>query len=125
MKNGDTDTISDALKMFGDQDSAAKWFGHLNTKSDGSSVISDGIMDIFNKAFKDIDTDAVKKNIAKGAKAESSSIGDILSDGIGNLVGGVTSFGSGISAVLGSVAQFAIPLILGGLAIHAGKSLCN
>lgn len=125
MKNGDTDTISDALKMFGDQDSAAKWFGHLNTKSDGSSVISDGIMDIFNKAFQGIDIDAVKKNIAKGAKAESSSLGDILSDGIGNLVGGVTSFGSGISAVLGSVAQFAIPLILGGLAIHAGKSLWN
>lgn len=45
MKNGDTDTISDALKMFGDQDSAAKWFGHLNTKSDGSSIISDGIME--------------------------------------------------------------------------------
>lgn len=125
MKNGDTDTISDALKMFGDQDSAAKWFGHLNTKSDGSSVISEGIMDIFNKAFQDIDIDAVKKNIAKGAKAESLSLGDILSDGIGNLVGGVTSFGSGISAVLGSVAQFAIPLILGGLAIHAGKSLWN
>lgn len=125
MKNGDTDTISDALKMFGDQDSAAKWFGHLNTKSDGSSIISDGIIDIFQGAFKNIDADAVKKNIAKGAKAESSSLGDILSDGIGNLVGGVTSFGSGISAVLGSVAQFAIPLILGGLAIHAGKSLWN
>lgn len=125
MKNGDTNAISDALKMFGDQDSAAKWFGHLNTKSDGSSVISDGIMDIFRGAFKNIDADAVKKNIAKGAKAESSSLGDILSDGIGNLVGGVTSFGSGISAVLGSVAQFAIPLILGGLAIHAGKSLWN
>ena len=125
MKNGDTDTISDALKMFGDQDSAAKWFGHLNTKSDGSSIISDGIMEVFKKAFGEIDADAVKKNIAKGAKAESSSLGDILSDGIGNLVGGVTSFGSGISAVLGSVAQFAIPLILGGLAIHAGKSLWN
>ena len=125
MKNGDTDTISDALKMFGDQDSAAKWFGHLNTKSDGSSIISDGIMKVFKKAFGEIDADAVKKNIAKGAKAESSSLGDILSDGIGNLVGGVTSFGSGISAVLGSVAQFAIPLILGGLAIHAGKSLWN
>lgn len=125
MKNGDTDTISDALKMFGDQDSAAKWFGHLNTKSDGSSIISDGIMEVFTKAFGEIDADAVKKNIAKGAKAESSSLGDILSDGIGNLVGGVTSFGSGISAVLGSVAQFAIPLILGGLAIHAGKSLWN
>ena len=123
MKNGDTNAISDALKKFGDQDSAAKWFGHLNTKSDGSSVISDGIMDIFRGAFNNIDADAVKKNIAKGAKAESSSLGDILSDGIGNLVGGVTSFGSGISAVLGSVAQFAIPLILGGLAIHAGKSL--
>lgn len=125
MKNGDTDIISDALKMFGDQDSAAKWFGHLNTKSDGSSIISDGIMEVFQKAFGEIDADAVKKNIAKGAKAESSSLGDILSDGIGNLVGGVTSFGSGISAVLGSVAQFAIPLILGGLAIHAGKSLWN
>lgn len=125
MKNGDTDTISDALKMFGDQNSAAKWFGHLNTKSDGSSIISDGIMEMFIKAFDTVDADAVKKNIAKGAKAESSSLGDILSDGIGNLVGGVTSFGSGISAVLGSVAQFAIPLILGGLAIHAGKSLWN
>ena len=39
MKNGDTDTISDALKMFGDQDSAAKWFGHLNTKSDGRMLL--------------------------------------------------------------------------------------
>ena len=125
MKNGDTDTISDALKMFGDQDSAAKWFGHLNTKSDGSSIISDGIMEMFIKAFDTVDADAVKKNIAKGAKAESSSLGDILSDGIGNLVGGITSFGGGISAVLGSVAQFAIPLLLGGLAIHAGKSLWN
>lgn len=125
MKNGDTKSVSDALKMFGDQNSAAKWFGHLNTKSDGSSIISDGIMEMFIKAFDTIDADAVKKNIAKGAKAESSSIGDILSDGIGNLVGGVTSFGGGISAVLGSVAQFAIPLILGGLAIHAGKSLWN
>lgn len=74
MKNGDTDTISDALKMFGDQDSAAKWFGHLNTKSDGSSIISDGIMEMFIKAFDTIDADAVKKNIAKGAKAESSSL---------------------------------------------------
>lgn len=125
MKNGDAKSVSDALKMFGDQNSAAKWFGHLNTKSDGSSIISDGIMKMFIKAFDTIDADAVKKNIAKGAKAESSSLGDILSDGIGNLVGGVTSFGSGISAVLGSVAQFAIPLILGGLAIHAGKSLWN
>lgn len=125
MKNGDADTISDALKMFEDQNSAAKWFGHLNTKSDGSSIISDGIMDIFRGAFNNIDADAVKKNIAKGAKAESSSLGDILSDGIGNLVGGITSFGGGISAVLGSVAQFAIPLLLGGLAIHAGKSLWN
>lgn len=125
MKNGDAKSVSDALKMFGDQNSAAKWFGHLNTKSDGSSIISDGIMEMFIKAFDTIDADAVKKNIAKGAKAESSSLGDILSDGIGNLVGGVTSFGSGISAVLGSVAQFAIPLILGGLAIHAGKSLWN
>lgn len=43
MKNGDTNAISDALKKFGDQDSAAKWFGHLNTKSDGSSVISDSV----------------------------------------------------------------------------------
>lgn len=125
MKNGDAKSVSDALKMFGDQNSAAKWFGHLNTKSDGSSIISDGIMEMFIKAFDTIDADAVKKNIAKGAKAESSSLGDILSDGIGNLVGGVTSFGSGISAVLGSVAQFAIPLLLGGLAIHAGKSLWN
>ena len=125
MKNGDTKSVSDALKMFGDQDSAAKWFGHLNTKSDGSSIISDGIMEMFIKAFDTVDADAVKKNIAKGAKAESSSLGDILSDGIGNLVGGITSFGGGISAVLGSVAQFAIPLLLGGLAIHAGKSLWN
>lgn len=123
MKNGDTNAISDALKMFGDQDSAAKWFGHLNTKSDGSSVISDGIMDIFRGAFNNIDADAVKKNIAKGAKAESSSLGDILSDGIGNLVGGVTSLGGGLAAVLASVAGVAIPALLAGVAVYAGKSL--
>ena len=123
MKNGDTNAISDALKMFGDQDSAAKWFGHLNTKSDGSSVISDGIMDIFRGAFNNIDADAVKKNIAKGAKAESSSLGDILSSGIGNLVGGVTSFGGGLAAVLASVAGVAIPALLAGVAVYAGKSL--
>lgn len=123
MKNGDTNAISDALKMFGDQDSAAKWFGHLNTKSDGSSVISDGIMDIFRGAFNNIDADAVKKNIAKGAKAESSSLGDILSSGIGNLVGGVTSLGGGLAAVLASVAGVAIPALLAGVAVYAGKSL--
>lgn len=123
MKNGDTDTISDALKMFGDQDSAAKWFGHLNTKSDGSSIISDGIMEVFKKAFGEIDADAVKKNIAKGAKAESSSLGDILSDGLTNLIGGATSLGGGLAAVLGSVAGVAIPALLAGVAVYAGKSL--
>lgn len=61
--------------------------------------------------------ETVKEAMANGAK--SISLKGLLTSGIGSL----TSLGGGISAVLGSVAQFAIPLLLGGLAIHAGKSL--
>ena len=90
MKNGDTDTISDALKMFGDQDSAAKWFGHLNTKSDGSSIISDGIMEMFIKAFaagKSGGTDAIQKMIddtdgLKDAMSNAGLTADDLKDSI-------------------------------------------
>ena len=107
--------------MFGDQDSAAKWFGRLNTKSDGSSVITDGIMDIFQEAFKKIDADSIKKNISKGAK--TISLKEILSNGLTNLIGGATSLGGGLAAVLGSVAGVAIPALLAGVAVYAGKSL--
>lgn len=107
--------------MFGDQDSAAKWFGRLNTKSDGSSVITDGIMDIFHEAFKTIDADSIKKNISKGAK--TISLKEILSNGLTNLIGGATSLGGGLAAVLGSVAGVAIPALLAGVAVYAGKSL--
>lgn len=107
--------------MFGDQDSAAKWFGRLNTKSDGSSVITDGIMDIFQEAFKNIDADSIKKNISKGAK--TISLKEILSNGLTNLIGGATSLGGGLAAVLGSVAGVAIPALLAGVAVYAGKSL--
>lgn len=55
--------------------------------------------------------------MANGAK--SISLKGLLTSGIGSL----TSLGGGIAAVLGSVAQVAIPLLIAGLAVHAGKSL--
>lgn len=61
--------------------------------------------------------ETVKEAMANGAK--SISLKGLLTSGIGSL----TSFGGGIAAVLGSVAQAAIPLLIAGLAVHAGKSL--
>lgn len=51
--------------------------------------------------------ETVKDALAKGTK--SISLKGLLSDGIGNLVGGVTSLGGGLAAVLASVAGVAIP----------------
>lgn len=61
--------------------------------------------------------ETVKEAMANGAK--SISLKGLLTSGIGSL----TSLGGGIAAVLGSVAQVAIPLLIAGLAVHAGKSL--
>ena len=102
-------------------DEAGKWFQRLNTKSDGSSVITDGITGMFSEAFAIATEETVKDALAKGAK--SISLKGLLSSGIGNLIGGVTSLGGGLAAVLGSVAGVAIPALLAGVAVYAGKSL--
>lgn len=102
-------------------DEAGKWFQRLNTKSDGSSVITDGITGMFSEVFATATEETVKDALAKGAK--SISLKGLLSSGIGNLVGGVTSLGGGLAAVLGSVAGVAIPALLAGVAVYAGKSL--
>ena len=98
-------------------DEAGKWFQRLNTKSDGSSIITDGITGIFSEAFMGATEETVKEAMANGVK--SISLKGLLTSGIGSL----TSLGGGIAAVLGSVAQVAIPLLIAGLAVHAGKSL--
>ena len=102
-------------------DEAGKWFQRLNTKSDGSSVITDGITGMFSEVFATATEETVKDALAKGAK--SISLKGLLSSGIGNLVGGVTSLGGGLAAVLGSVAGVTIPALLAGVAVYAGKSL--
>ena len=100
---------------------AGKWFQRLNTKSDGSSVITDGITGMFSEVFRDATEETVKDALAKGAK--SISLKGLLSSGIGNLIGGATSIGGGIAAVVGSLSGLIVPVLLGGLAVHAGKSL--
>ena len=102
-------------------DEAGKWFQRLNTKSDGSSVITDGITGMFSKVFATATEETVKDALAKGAK--SISLKGLLSSGIGNLIGGATSIGGGIAAVVGSLSGLIVPVLLGGLAVHAGKSL--
>ena len=102
-------------------DEAGKWFQRLNTKSDGSSVITDGITGMFSEVFSTATEETVKDALAKGAK--SISLKGLLSSGIGNLIGGVTSIGGGIAAVVGSLSGLIVPVLLGGLAVHAGKSL--
>lgn len=121
MKSGSTDSIADALRSMGDIETAGKWFGKLNTKQNGESIITEGVTDLFQKAFGSFSEDVLKEALAKGAK--SISLKGLLSDGIGNLVGGVTSLGGGLAAVLASVAGVAIPALLAGVAVYAGKSL--
>ncbi len=65
--------------------------------------------------------ETVKDALAKGTK--SISLKGLLSSGIGNLIGGATSIGGGIAAVVSSLSGLIVPVLLGGLAIHAGKSL--
>ena len=72
-------------------DEAGKWFQRLNTKSDGSSVITDGITGMFSEVFATATEETVKDALAKGAK--SISLTGLLSSGIGNLIGGATSIG--------------------------------
>ena len=121
MKSGSTDSIADALRSMGDIETAGKWFGKLNTKQNGESIITEGVTDLFQKAFGSFSEDVLKDALAKGTK--SISLKGLLSDGIGNLVGGVTSLGGGLAAVLASVAGVAIPALLAGVAVYAGKSL--
>lgn len=121
MKSGSTDSIADALRSMGDIETAGKWFGKLNTKQNGESIITEGVTDLFQKAFGSFSEDVLKDALAKGAK--SISLKGLLSSGIGNLIGGATSIGGGIAAVVGSLSGLIVPVLLGGLAVHAGKSL--
>ena len=109
------------MGKFKNSDEAGKWFQRLNTKSDGDSIITDGITGMFQEAFTGIGEETVKNALAKGAK--SISLKGLLSSGIGNLIGGATSIGGGIAAVVSSLSGLIVPVLLGGLAIHAGKSL--
>lgn len=102
-------------------DIAGKWFGRLNTNKNGSSIITDGITGMFQGAFREATEETVKDALAKGTK--SISLKGLLSSGIGNLIGGVTSIGGGIAAVVSSLSGLIVPVLLGGLAVHAGKSL--
>ena len=104
-----------------DFNTAGKWFGRLNTKSDGSSIITDGVTEIFSQLFKQATGDEIEKAIAKGAA--SSGFKGTLSAGISGLAGGLSGFatkigtvGTGLVSFLGSI----WPLLAVGGGIFAG-----
>ena len=72
---------------------------------------------MFSTFWSQATEETVKEAMANGTK--SISLKGLLTSGIGS----ITSLGGGLAAVLGSVAQVAIPLLIAGLAVHAGKSL--
>ena len=104
-----------------DLNTAGKWFGRLNTNKDGSSIITDGITEIFSDLFTEATGDEIKKAIAKGAA--SSGFKGTLSAGISGLAGGLSGFatkigtvGTGLVSFLGSI----WPLLAVGGGIFAG-----
>lgn len=104
-----------------DLNTAGKWFGRLNTNKDGSSIITDGITEIFSKLFVEATGDEIEKAIAKGAA--SSGFKGTLSAGISGLAGGLSGFatkigtvGTGLVSFLGSI----WPLLAVGAGIFAG-----
>lgn len=104
-----------------DFNTAGKWFGRLNTKSDGSSIITDGVTEIFSQLFTQATGDEIEKAIAKGAA--SSGFKGTLSAGISGLAGGLSGFatkigtvGTGLVSFLGSI----WPLLAVGGGIFAG-----
>lgn len=91
-----------------DLNTAGKWFGRLNTNKDGSSIITDGITEIFSDLFTEATGDEIKKAIAKGTA--SKGFKGALSAGISGLAGGLTGIGesiatagSGLLSFLGSI----------------------
>lgn len=104
-----------------DFNTAGKWFGRLNTKSDGSSIITDGVTEIFSQLLTQATGDEIEKAIAKGAA--SSGFKGTLSAGISGLAGGLSGFatkigtvGTGLVSFLGSI----WPLLAVGGGIFAG-----
>ncbi|WP_368214095.1 hypothetical protein, partial [Blautia sp. RTP21359st1_E11_RTP21359_211015] len=91
-----------------DFNTAGKWFGRLNTKSDGSSIITDGVTEIFSQLFTQATGDDLEKSLAKGAA--SSGFKGALSAGASGLAGGLSgivtkvgTLGSGLLTALGSI----------------------
>lgn len=104
-----------------DLNTAGKWFGRLNTNKDGSSIITDGVTEIFSQLFTQATGDEIEKAIAKGAA--SSGFKGTLSAGISGLAGGLSGFatkigtvGTGLVSFLGSI----WPLLAVGAGIFAG-----
>lgn len=115
--------MDDVKKALGGMDlnTAGKWFGRLNTNKDGSSIITDGITEIFSQLFVEATGDEIKEAIAKGAA--SSGFKGTLSAGISGLAGGLSGFatkigtvGTGLVSFLGSI----WPLLAVGGGIFAG-----
>lgn len=115
--------MDDVKKALGGMDlnTAGKWFGRLNTNKDGSSIITNGITEIFSQLFVEATGDEIKEAIAKGAA--SSGFKGTLSAGISGLAGGLSGFatkigtvGTGLVSFLGSI----WPLLAVGGGIFAG-----
>lgn len=91
------------------------------SNKDGSSIITDGITEIFSQLFVEATGDEIKEAIAKGAA--SSGFKGTLSAGISGLAGGLSGFatkigtvGTGLVSFLGSI----WPLLAVGGGIFAG-----
>lgn len=104
-----------------DLNTAGKWFGRLNTNKDGSSIITDGITEIFSKLFVEATGDEIEKAIAKGTA--SKGFKGALSAGISGLAGGLTGIGESIGTVGTGLVSFLgsiWPLLAVGGGIFAG-----
>lgn len=104
-----------------DLNTAGKWFGRLNTNKDGSSIITDGITEIFSDLFTEATGDEIKKAIAKGTA--SKGFKGALSAGISGLAGGLAGIGESIGTVGTGLVSFLgsiWPLLAVGGGIFAG-----
>lgn len=104
-----------------DLNTAGKWFGRLNTNKDGSSIITDGITEIFSDLFTEATGDEIKKAIAKGTA--SKGFKGVLSAGISGFAGGLAGIGESIGTVGTGLVSFLgsiWPLLAVGGGIFAG-----
>lgn len=111
----DLSNMATALASFGNVDTAAKYLVKMNSKN-GDFLTENAMAILLSKAYR---SSGVSQEMAMG------SINNILANGskfsMSGILGSLSAVGTGIASIFEAVAPAIIPIIIGAVAVKAGK----